>query len=310
MKQFQKILAIFDTEERDTTALKLAHQLAGESGGQLTAVHVIPPLPSEIPEGIGGLDELKQTLVRAAESTLEAALGKLTEGKTRTRMRVCWGHTAMEVSRLVMTEGHDLVVKGTGRRKRFPGKLLGSVDMRLLRKCPCPVWLIKPEGHDYVTNILAAIDPVSSDVEEERLNELILRLGISLAEAEEADFHVLYAFSPWGESLLRSRLRSDEYLEYVKQMRTRGAKSLNDLMRNFEDEVPEVNRHLIEGSPEEVVPEFVRTRGVDVVVMGTVGRTGVPGFLIGNTAEKILADVDCSVLAVKPAGFRSPVEAE
>ena len=41
--------------------------------------------------------------------------------------------------------------------------------------------------------------------------------------------------------------------------------------------------------------------------MGTVARTGIPGLLIGNTAETILQRVDCSVLAVKPDGFVSPV---
>lgn len=41
--------------------------------------------------------------------------------------------------------------------------------------------------------------------------------------------------------------------------------------------------------------------------MGTVCRTGAPGLLIGNTAEKILYEVDCSVLTVKPDGFVTPV---
>ncbi|MGD2124000.1 MAG: universal stress protein [Gemmatimonadota bacterium] len=310
MKEFQKILAIFDTEERDAMALNLASQLARNSGGQLTVVHVIPPLPSEIPEGISGLEDLKATMVHAAEATLGKAVGRLDKAGVPVRTQVCWGHTAMEVSRLVMTSGYDLVVKGTGRRKRLSGQLLGSVDMRLLRKCPCPVWLIKPDGHDYVRNVLAAVDPISSDGEHERLNELILRLGISLAEMEDAEFHALYAFSPWGESLLRSRLRSEQYHEYEKQLRARAAKAMTNLLRPFEEEVPQLNRHLLEGDPEDVVPEFVRTREVDVVVMGTVGRTGIPGFLIGNTAEKILADVECSVLAVKPEGFKSPVEVE
>jgi nucleotide-binding universal stress UspA family protein len=46
---------------------------------------------------------------------------------------------------------------------------------------------------------------------------------------------------------------------------------------------------------------------VDVIVMGTVCRTGVAGFFIGNTAEKILNQVECSVLTVKPEGFESPI---
>jgi len=42
--------------------------------------------------------------------------------------------------------------------------------------------------------------------------------------------------------------------------------------------------------------------------MGTVARTGVPGFITGNTAESILNQLECSVLAIKPAGFVTPIE--
>jgi len=50
-----------------------------------------------------------------------------------------------------------------------------------------------------------------------------------------------------------------------------------------------------------------RIRQADLVVMGTVSRTGIPGLLIGNTAEVILNNLECSVLAVKPADFATPV---
>ncbi len=46
---------------------------------------------------------------------------------------------------------------------------------------------------------------------------------------------------------------------------------------------------------------------IDLVVMGTICRTGVPGFFVGNTAESILQQVECSVLTVKPDGFVTPV---
>ena len=101
--------------------------------------------------------------------------------------------------------------------------------------------------------------------------------------------------------MLRSRMKSDEFSDYVHQMRTRAAKGMTDFLRPFDETIPPQNRHLVECEPEDVVPDFVRTHEVDVVVMGTVGRTGVPGFLIGNTAEKILADGECSVLQ-----FRRP----
>ncbi|MEO0951113.1 MAG: universal stress protein, partial [Pseudomonadota bacterium] len=42
-------------------------------------------------------------------------------------------------------------------------------------------------------------------------------------------------------------------------------------------------------------------------MVGTVGRTGIPGYFIGNTAEAILGRIDCAIMAVKPPGFLSPV---
>ena len=59
-----------------------------------------------------------------------------------------------------------------------------------------------------------------------------------------------------------------------------------------------------------IAPEFVVSEGIDVLVMGTVARGGVSGVLIGNTAERVLRKLPCSVLTVKPDGFVSPVRLE
>ncbi|MGE3600210.1 MAG: universal stress protein, partial [Dehalococcoidia bacterium] len=56
-----------------------------------------------------------------------------------------------------------------------------------------------------------------------------------------------------------------------------------------------------------VIPDFVVAEGIDLVVMGTVARAGIAGMLLGNTAERILRKLPCSVLTVKPDGFTSPV---
>ena len=56
-----------------------------------------------------------------------------------------------------------------------------------------------------------------------------------------------------------------------------------------------------------MIPEQAMKKRVELVVMGTVCRTGIAGLFIGNTAEKALHQLDCSVLAVKPEGFVTPV---
>ncbi|HBX95053.1 MAG TPA: universal stress protein UspA and related nucleotide-binding protein [Hyphomonas sp.] len=55
------------------------------------------------------------------------------------------------------------------------------------------------------------------------------------------------------------------------------------------------------------ISKFVSDNGVDTVVIGTIGRVGIPGLLMGNTAEKVLRQLDCSLLALKPEGFVSTV---
>jgi nucleotide-binding universal stress UspA family protein len=62
----------------------------------------------------------------------------------------------------------------------------------------------------------------------------------------------------------------------------------------------------VRGLPHDVIPAYVTQHAIDVVVMGTLARTGVPGLIIGNTAERVLRQLKGSVLALKPPGFRAP----
>jgi len=92
---------------------------------------------------------------------------------------------------------------------------------------------------------------------------------------------------------------SDNLQSLVNEMNTLVGKDTVDYLH------PKV--HLVKGKPSEEIPLMVKKYNVDLIVMGTVARTGIPGFIIGNTAESILARVHCSVLAIKPDGFKSPV---
>jgi nucleotide-binding universal stress UspA family protein len=57
-----------------------------------------------------------------------------------------------------------------------------------------------------------------------------------------------------------------------------------------------------------VIPWVASNQQVNLIVMGTICRTGLPGLFIGSTAENVLQQVDCSVLTAQPGGFVSPVK--
>ena len=64
---------------------------------------------------------------------------------------------------------------------------------------------------------------------------------------------------------------------------------------------------IAQGDPNHTIAEQVKLKNADLLVMGTLGRSGIPGMLIGNTAESALLQVNCAVLTIKPEGFESPV---
>jgi len=66
--------------------------------------------------------------------------------------------------------------------------------------------------------------------------------------------------------------------------------------------------YLLKGEAGRLIPALAAANEIELIVMGTVSRTGIAGLLIGNTAEKVLRQVDCSVLTVKPEGFITPVK--
>ena len=83
---------------------------------------------------------------------------------------------------------------------------------------------------------------------------------------------------------------------------------LEEALQPFQKLNIKMRKHLIEGDPAEVIPEFTNKRRIDLLVMGSLARGGLQGLLIGNTAERVLDTVNCSTLTLKPDDFICPVK--
>ena len=65
--------------------------------------------------------------------------------------------------------------------------------------------------------------------------------------------------------------------------------------------IPRTSRQLVDSDPVFAIPHVAKKIGADFVVMGAVSRSGLKRVFIGNTAERVLDDLPCDVLVVKPA---------
>ena len=323
MKRFRSILSVVEPEGKYKSVLKHAVRLAESNQASLTVVGVAPQVTARI--GMSGRNSISSQLQAEIVNNLKLQLDTITEPyfeRIKPETRVLVGTPFMEIVREVMRNGHDLVIK-LPEQQKWRHRLFGSEDMNVLRKCPCPVWLLKPRGPKTYRRILAAVDvddayPPKEMESRRALNREVIELAGSLALAESAELHVVHAWDVIGESTMRhgafmrtSELKVDAWMEQVKQ---RHAANLDELMLEAAAIVGQEaleylghNKHLLKGPARKEIPALAKQIEADILVMGTVARTGVPGFLMGNTAETILNQIDCSVLALKPPGFKSPV---
>jgi nucleotide-binding universal stress UspA family protein len=306
--------------------MERAVTLAQNNQASLTTVAIAPQVAARIqmPRSGPSAAELQGKIANDRAQRLEALVAPYRE-RVEIQTKVLVGVPFLEIIREVLRNGRDLVIR-TPETPDWLDRLFGSDDMHLLRKCPCPVWLIKPEKRTSYRRILAAVDigelDLPPEVESQRaVNRQILEMGSSLALSDFAELHIVHAWEAIGESLLRHGVLASEPEEqvrtYVEQMRQRHEAGLERLVGEvigdlgkgaFDYLKPQT--HLVKGWARKEIPALANRIGADLVVMGTVARTGIPGFLIGNTAETILNQIDCSVLAIKPPGFVTPVTLE
>ena len=205
---------------------------------------------------------------------------------------------------------HDLVIKPAEGRGGVSSMLFGSTDLHLLRKCPCPVWIVKLSKRKKYTRVLVAVDPDPGEKANAELNAFILDLATSLAQRDKSELHIVHAWAMPHESTLRSGrivLPKAEVDRLVRATRKAHKKWLDELLGHYDLQHLSAKVHLLKGDAGDVIPALAQKKRVELIVMGTVARTGIPGFFIGNTAEKILVAADCSVLTVKPKSFSTPV---
>ncbi len=65
--------------------------------------------------------------------------------------------------------------------------------------------------------------------------------------------------------------------------------------------------HVEKGLPEEVIPDLAEHPQAGIVVLGTVGRTGISAAFLGNTAEQVIDHLRCDLLVIKPDQYQTPL---
>jgi len=232
------------------------------------------------------------------------------------------GKPFIEIVHFVQAHEIELVVKNAESLRGVKRFLFASADQHLLRKCPSPVWLRRPSSRQADNVVLAAVDvdyAIAGEPETlKALNERILETAALLAGGMNAAIHVLHVWDAPAEGLVRTwsdgRNARTVVQTYVSQVRTSHWHNLLRLVETVEARIGAgagpMKPGLERGNVAEVIARHVGESPPALLVMGTIARTGLPGFIIGNTAEDIINSIECPVVTVKPPGFHSPIPSD
>lgn len=307
MERFKNILLVVNSQIKNPEALTCAFSLAKNNNAKLKIVDVVKETSGYqpiLPESAKNIN-LHELLVEEKRENLEGLLSPFRKERVETSIKILTGIPFLEIIREAIRKDHDLVVITPEGKSEFKDMLFGTTTMHLMRKCPFPVWAIKPSSDVPFPRILAAVDPDPEDKENLSLNRKILEMASSLAEMQESELHIVHAWDFHVRTVMVSKHVTDKM---STEVRTIHQSWFEKLLERHVPNHPESQIHLIKGEAGIQIPRLAKDKDIDLIVMGTVSRTGIPGLFIGNTAEKILYRVDCSVLAVKPDGFTTPVE--
>lgn len=309
MKRFKNILFYVDGMDNPTPSLHRAVNLAESNQARLTLIDVIQPVTTPAQVKTRFNLEFTDLLLEQRKQALENLCHEIRQEDCIINNTVLKGVPFVEVIKLIQQGNYDLLMKEARPPGGINERLFGGNDLHLFRKCPCPVLIGHPETLKPYQNVLAAVDTGSTG----NLNcdAQVMDLATSLAQREQAQLSVIHAWELPGESAFRSSqfhltgIELDTMQTY--EIETRKNK-LNSFLKNYDLSTQDEQVHLIKGSATESINNLAKLINADIIVMGTLGRTGIPGFFIGSTAEEVLHTTNASVLAVKPPGFISPVQ--
>lgn len=291
MNQLRNILVAVDFSDCSQAALAQAVRLAAGNGARLHALHVIEPIV------VSDLAWSRHTSNSdASDLVCRQAHAKLTawveEAGGQAEVSVAVGTPLHEVLTQVRAVPADLLVAGA-RGSTAPIEGAGTLAAKLVRKAPTKVLLVSEGGTARFSKVVACVDfsPTSG---------LAVEQAARVAGREGGEIHCLHVFDPpW-----RRRRHLATASEAVPDFQQQYTAALAGRLTEFAGPHEGFNLRCVVfpwSSYGQGIAQYAQEVKADLVILGTRGHTSLRYILLGSTAERLLCELPCSVLTVRPA---------
>ncbi|MGC7590153.1 universal stress protein UspE [Bisgaard Taxon 46] len=305
--KFNNILVVLNPENEKQYALARAVRLVKEQKSEqkvkITVFLAVYDLSYEMSALLSAeeREEMHRGVIAQRTQLIQPYLEKYADPNIEFTPLVIWhSNEAEAIAAEVEKNTYDLVVKYTKEEESITSLIFTPMDWQLLRKCPTPLLMVRDGDWKHQRRILIAVNTTDDDEDRNHsmINQQLVALGIDLASnLERGNVHLVTAYPPTPVNMAID-LPEFNGGEYEKNIRGQYLINMKALRQQFG--IDEDHTHVREGFPEEVIPEVAKELEAELVVLGTVGRTGLSAAFLGNTAEHVINRLSCNLLAIKP----------
>ena len=197
----------------------------------------------------------------------------------------------------------DLIIKTTHHHNPLKRLFLTNTDWQLIRHAEVPLWLVK-KGEKPITQICAAVDPLHVDDKPASLDLKLITSAKTVAGNTGASLHLIHCYNPLPRTMVIDATLVVDYQGYADDVKKHHTEAFSELLKRAD--AGQAQQHLLEGYPEEAIPAMIEKLGINLLLLGAVSRSRLQSALIGHTAERLLDEVPCDLLIIKPDDFSDP----
>lgn len=299
MQAYKKILVVIDPEDEKYIPLHRAAYLAHKIGAQITVLLIVYEqslkLFSFVPNQYS--DKEIEKVIRQQQHRLNVQLESLGFQDVVTSSKVCWHECPHQaIAEHVGQYDYDLVVKGTKHHNELSSLLITPSDWHLLRECRSSVLLVKPANWSQGGRILSAIDVDNNQA----FNNEILQQSCFLADLLEAEHHLVNCYLEKNLSMHIAPPDSDHNEDHEK-VKHQHQSAIDQAAQQYQ--IHKDNIHVMEGLSHYAIPHVAKDINAELVVLGTGNSSKISEALWGHTAEQVMEQLNCDLLALRPDNF-------
>jgi universal stress protein E len=293
-----RILVGTDFSPTAKVAVDWAIELARQQGARVEIIHAVT-VPPSVPEYVspGALAPgpfFDEEVRRAAQTRLDEEAASLRAKGIEVETWLSLGTPSMVISDRAAETSALAIVIGTRGLTGLRHVLLGSTAERLVQKAPCPVLVVHPEDLGRHRAIRTILLPTDFSEDAERAIHTAQRL---LAPSPDARLTLLHAFNLPIEYTAYGPIPTS--VHYLQDTGLDAERRLQELTDRLTGEGLAVDWVAREGDPSVVIVEEAERRQVDLIAMGSHGRSGLRHLLLGSTAERVVQHASCPVMTVR-----------